>query len=265
MTDTDVPAGPGEGDEGVSPPNPWWRRWWVWAAAAVVVLVAVGVTIWAIQDDDEADDAAPTTTSTPTTTTTTTTSTTTTTTTPTTTTEATTTTVEAVAAWIQQQYNDRYTQSPPSPDHGVTGPTQLICTDSGPVAVGGVFGCVARTPTEPGMEVEDGNVIVYVLDTTGRAAYNGGTDIPGSTESLMERYQEVPHGLYCRDLLNPDFDPYPFSQGPVPDESGYFWSLVYWSLEGEPDRMDADLNGIPCETLYDPEVVAQVLAGGAVS
>jgi len=43
---------------------------------------------------------------------------------------------------------------------------------------------------------------------------------------------------------------------------GYFWSLVYWSLEGEPDRMDADLNGVPCETLYDPDVVAQVLAAG---
>lgn len=35
-------------------------------------------------------------------------------------------------------------------------------------------------------------------------------------------------------------------------------SLVYWFLEGQPDRMDEDGDGIPCETLYAPEVVADV-------
>jgi hypothetical protein len=39
---------------------------------------------------------------------------------------------------------------------------------------------------------------------------------------------------------------------------------VYWSLEGEPDRMDADLNGIPCETLYDADAVSSVVVGGPV-
>ena len=29
--------------------------------------------------------------------------------------------------------------------------------------------------------------------------------------------------------------------------------------------MDADLNGIPCETVYAPDVVAQVLDGGRVT
>jgi len=78
VADTDVPTGPGEGDNGVgSPPTPWWRRWWVWAAAAALVLVA-GVAIWAVQDDDNGEDAAPSMTSTPTSTTTTTTTTTTT-------------------------------------------------------------------------------------------------------------------------------------------------------------------------------------------
>jgi len=266
VTDTDVPAGPGEGDDGGdvgSSASPWWRRWWVWAAAAAaaVVLVAVGVIVWAVQDDDNGEDTAPSTTTTTTTEPTTTTTSTTTTTPPTTTTEAT-TTIEAVAAWIQQQFNDRYAQSTPAPQ--VTGPTEIICTDTGPVAVGGVFGCHTHTPTEPPDQLEEAGVIVYVLDTTGRAAYNAATDIPDSTESLMEGYQAAPKGLYCRDLLNPDFDPYPFSQGPTPSAHGFFWSLVYWSLEGEPDRMDADLNGIPCETLYAPDVVAQVLEGGVL-
>ena len=117
--------------------------------------------------------------------------------------------------------------------------------------MGGVFGCHTRTPTEPPDQLEEAGVIVYALDTTGRAAYNVGTDVPASTERLMEQYQAAPKGLYCRDLLSGDPNAYPFSGQSVPSIS-YFWSLVYWSLEGEPDRMDADLNGIPCETLSTP-------------
>ena len=75
----------------------------------------------------------------------------------------------------------------------------------------------------------------------------------------------APKGLYCRDLLTTDLGPFPFWQGDTPDGRAFLWSLVYWSLEGEPDRMDADLNGIPCETLYAPDVIAQVLDGGDVS
>ncbi len=83
----------------------------------------------------------------------------------------------------------------------------------------------------------------------------------------MERYQAAPHGLYCRDLLDPGRPELGtvFSAYSTTPASGYLSSLVYWSLEGEPDRMDADLNGIPCETLYAPEVVDQVLDGGDVS
>ncbi len=106
---------------------------------------------------------------------------------------------------------------------------------------------------------------MYVLDSTGRAAYNAATDIPDSTESLMERYRAAPHGLYCRDLLSGDPNACPFTQLGTFTTTHYFWSLVYWSLEGEPDGMDADPNGIPCETLCAPEVVAQVLDGGFIS
>jgi hypothetical protein len=43
-------------------------------------------------------------------------------------------------------------------------------------------------------------------------------------------------GLYCRDL----------------DAQGYGFAnaVAYWLEEGAPDRMDADRNGIPCETVY---------------
>jgi len=33
---------------------------------------------------------------------------------------------------------------------------------------------------------------------------------------------------------------------------GYNWSeaIAYWNYWGDPDNMDIDLNGIPCETVY---------------
>lgn len=37
--------------------------------------------------------------------------------------------------------------------------------------------------------------------------------------------------------------------------------LAYWFVEGEPERMDVDGNGIPCELLFEPEDVAEVWAG----
>lgn len=89
------------------------------------------------------------------------------------------------------------------------------------------------------------------------------TDIPTSTEGLVEAYGNAPKGLFCRDLRNEDVEAYPFRQLSTPSVD-FFRSLVYWSLDGRPDRMDADLNGIPRETLYDAAVVAGVLAGGQV-
>lgn len=61
-------------------------------------------------------------------------------------------------------------------------------------------------------------------------------------------------GLFCRDL----------------DRLGYgFWGAVpYWLAEGAPARMDADGNGIPCETVFPQEeidgylAVAEALAPG---
>lgn len=43
--------------------------------------------------------------------------------------------------------------------------------------------------------------------------------------------------------------------------SGYRFddALAYWFMEGTPDRMDADGNGVPCETVYDPMEVSSHL------
>jgi hypothetical protein len=53
----------------------------------------------------------------------------------------------------------------------------------------------------------------------------------------------LPAGLFCRDL----------------DAQGYSYAAAvdYWRLHGQPSRMDADGNGIPCETVYPaPDVAA---------
>jgi len=43
-------------------------------------------------------------------------------------------------------------------------------------------------------------------------------------------------GLFCRDLVDAGWD--------------YEGAVAYWNVEGRPARMDADENGIPCETVY---------------
>jgi hypothetical protein len=48
-------------------------------------------------------------------------------------------------------------------------------------------------------------------------------------------------GLFCRDLVATGYS--------YPD------AVAYWTREGRPDRMDADRNGIPCETVYDSTLV----------
>lgn len=40
---------------------------------------------------------------------------------------------------------------------------------------------------------------------------------------------------------------------------GYVSALVYWLLEGEPSRMDADGDGIPCETVWPEAFIRDVL------
>ncbi len=55
----------------------------------------------------------------------------------------------------------------------------------------------------------------------------------------------LPAGLFCRDLAEEGY--------------GYADAYAYWEAEGRPDRMDADRNGVPCETVYPAEEVAAFL------
>lgn len=62
------------------------------------------------------------------------------------------------------------------------------------------------------------------------SAYWRGRDVPSYESGAL------PPGLFCRDL---------FARG-----VSYFEAVEYWWYHGAPDRMDADRNGIPCETVY---------------
>lgn len=49
-------------------------------------------------------------------------------------------------------------------------------------------------------------------------------------------------GLFCRDLISSGY--------------GYSDAIAYWVREGQPSRMDADGDAVPCETVYDSADVA---------
>lgn len=66
-------------------------------------------------------------------------------------------------------------------------------------------------------------------------------DAPVYEPPTSDSYLDLPAGLYCRDL---------YSSG-----HSYGDALSYWYFWGKPDRMDADLNGIPCETVYPKSTV----------
>lgn len=66
-------------------------------------------------------------------------------------------------------------------------------------------------------------------------------DAPTYVPPVDDSYLDLPAGLFCRDLYS----------------SGYSYgdALSYWYYWGMPSRMDADQNGIPCETVYPRSTV----------
>lgn len=167
-------------------------------------------------------------------------------------------TMEDVVAKMQVIIDQSFEAS--DPPEGVTGPDKLECLDTGPLHRGSVFACVLWPQADPGLALEAAGVVAYVTDDEGTAAWVAGTDTPGTTEQLRGVYDASSKGLYCRDLVNPEYQ-YWFNTGDRGPAS-YVLTLVYWALEDEPDRMDEDRNGVPCETVFDPDVVQEVLAGG---
>jgi hypothetical protein len=113
---------------------------------------------------------------------------------------------------------------------------------------------VDTEPPEPAGS-EWGRYVVAVLDED-TIARGYPTDHPFTTAEVRQDYAAATHGLYCRDLRHgwP-----PTATGELGATSAFLFSVVYWNLEGQPARMDADGDGIPCETLYEPTVIEALL------
>lgn len=69
------------------------------------------------------------------------------------------------------------------------------------------------------------------------------TTLGETTTTTLVPIGDVESGLFCRTLVSAGYD--------------YSDAVLYWEREGSPDRMDADLNGIPCQTVYPHSTVVQ--------
>jgi hypothetical protein len=86
-------------------------------------------------------------------------------------------------------------------------------------------------------------------DDAGSDESDGATDPSAADDGDGTDPQSLPDGLFCRDLN---------ARGLSYDDA-----VAYYIAQGRPDRMDKDLNGIPCETVYSPaEVKAYIDANG---
>ena len=62
------------------------------------------------------------------------------------------------------------------------------------------------------------------------------TAVPSTVPTTLGDVRTQPAGLFCRDLRAKGFS--------------YPAAVDYWRAQGQPERLDADRNGIPCETVY---------------
>jgi len=160
--------------------------------------------------------------------------------------------------------------------HGLSSMTFDACYRNGwgsnqvdttwPAARGDVLICGGQP--EPPREL--GSLIVVVLDNAGTTASLWETVDSGEVLALWSSgEQSLPFdaasGQLCREFLaNPVLAGWltsPFHVERGYPRNAYVLVLAYWFLEGQPTQMDVDGNGIPCENLFPPDVVADVWAG----
>lgn len=164
------------------------------------------------------------------------------------------TTAAASTAWdLEQRLTDEFSESTAGEIWRI--PDAWSCAlVAGPSGAGSVYKCM---PTEVG-EGQWPIITALILDDAGTVAFaQAGVFYTVLNADLIQ--EDLGTGLFCRDLYA--VDSWLLEELPTP-ELEYFGAVLYWFVEGRPDRMDADGNGIPCETLVPASVVDAVWAGG---
>lgn len=251
------------------------RRWWVWAASSAVLVLLVGVVVWAPWSGDP-EGAAPTpvvtvTSSTPASTTTA----------PSTTSSPSTAApqpltvgglaadlVDVVPASLAAYAGRPVTAWGCEKGPYVAGETETPLPTTGPLPAGSVAAC---RPSPLPAEGEHPVVTVLVLDDLGTyVAALSGNRFPllnplVLSDGTFAPVVDVPPGQNCTRLLAPDSSfVREAEQEQLTQEQTYVGVVLYYFLQDRSPLLDADDNGIPCETLVPEPVVGSVWAGGWV-
>jgi len=173
-------------------------------------------------------------------------------------------TIGEIVADVRQRLQAAWDAESDHPE-GVLGPFRVTCQDEATrVAMGDVFACAGVPQTEPDLALDPVGIVFVVVDDHGAVSAIWGTDVPDRTEVYREMFDEVGGGLTCRDLIDSDRGGYFSAYGGTP-VGNYFHALLYWFLDGMPDRMDADRDGVPCRTLFPQDAIDSVWRGGALA
>jgi len=138
----------------------------------------------------------------------------------------------------------------PAPD-----PTPVPTTVSPTTTEGSTTNGVVSTTTSTTNPVttsapsttEESTTTTFVSTTTSTMNPVSTTRPLETTTTVRPGIDEVGPSLFCRDLASAGY--------------GYREAVEYWRDEGSPLRMDADRNGVPCETVYSVEEVLTYWGG----
>jgi len=104
------------------------------------------------------------------------------------------------------------------------------------VALAGCTDTGDRETVAPGDSTLATVTTTTVAESTTTAATTTVAPTTTTTTTTLAPVTDVAAGMFCRDLVAFGY--------------GYADAVTYSVKEGSPDRMDADRNGIPCETVY---------------
>lgn len=108
----------------------------------------------------------------------------------------------------------------------------------------------ASTPQQPATAAPAAPAPVTTLTVAPSVKGSTTSSVPAPPKAVGD-VRSLPAGLFCRDLKAKGFS--------------YVAAIDYWRLHGQPNQMDADRNGIPCETVYSRSDVAAYWNGRQIS